>query len=59
MVDRAAHWLRALDENQHDSIWTGVLADDSVQTELAQELTALERPRLPRHGLTRLSYRSV
>jgi hypothetical protein len=59
MVPRASYWLRALDENQADSIWAGVLRDDSRQTELACELAALPRPRLPRSGLRRLSYRSV
>jgi len=58
MLDRHAHWLRALDENQSDSIWTGVLADDSRQTELARDLRALPRPRLPRNGLPRFRYRS-
>lgn len=59
MIPRPAHWLVALDENQDDSIWTGVLRDDSRQTELARELVELPRPRLPRDGWRRLSYRSV
>ncbi len=59
MVDRPAHWLRALAENQDDSIWVGVLADDSRQTELARGLAALPRPRLPRNGMRRLGYRTV
>jgi hypothetical protein len=59
MLDRPSHWLRALDENQADSIWSGVLADDSRQTELARELTALPRPRLPRNGARRLGYRDA
>ncbi len=60
MISRAAHWLHALDENQADSIWAGVLREDSRQTELARELMALPRPVLPRDGgFRRLSYRSV
>lgn len=60
MVPRAAHWIQALDENQDDSIWAGVHRDDSRQTELAHELTALPRPPLPRRRWRRrLSYRSV
>ena len=47
-VPRKAYWLSALDENQSDSIWAGVLRDDSRQTALAQELVALPRPPLPR-----------
>ena len=47
-IPRKAHWLSALDENQPDSIWMGVLADDSRQTELARELSALPRPPLRR-----------
>jgi hypothetical protein len=58
-IPRAAHWVSALDENQDDSIWMGVLADDSRQTVLAQELMAIPRPPLPRRHLRRLSYRSV
>lgn len=57
MLPRPAHWLRALDENQPDSIWAGVLRDDARQTELACELAALPRPALPRRGWRRLSYR--
>ncbi len=37
-VPRAANWIRALDENQDDSIWAGVLRDDSRQTALARQL---------------------
>ncbi len=59
MVARRSHWLSALDEDQEDAIWTGVLHDDSRQTELAQELLSLPRPQLPRNGWRRLSYRSV
>jgi hypothetical protein len=59
MLDRPSHWLRALEENQGDSIWAAVLADDSRQTELARELVTLARPRLPRNGVRRLSYRSA
>lgn len=59
MVPRGPHWLRALDENQADSIWAGVLRDDSRQTELARDLVSLPRPHLPRVGLRRLRYRSV
>lgn len=58
-IPRRAHWLSALDENQDDSIWMGVLADDSRQTVLARELMAIPRPQLPRWRLRRLSYRSV
>jgi hypothetical protein len=58
-IPRAAHWVSALDENQDDSIWMGVLDDDSRQTALAQELMELPRPMLPRRWLRRLSYRSV
>jgi hypothetical protein len=47
-VPRRANWVRALDENQPDSIWIGVLTDDSRQTVLAQELLALPRPPSPR-----------
>lgn len=57
MLPRPAHWLRALDEDQADSIWAGVLCDDARQTELARELAALPRPGLPRRGWRRLSYR--
>jgi hypothetical protein len=59
MLQRPAHWLSALAENQEDAIWTGVLLDDSRQTELARELVSLPRPRLPRNGWRRLSYRSA
>jgi hypothetical protein len=59
MVPRERHWLSALEENQADSIWAGVLREDSRQTELARELHALPRPRLPRNGVRRLSYRSA
>lgn len=59
MLPRESHWLRALDENQLDSIWAGVLRDDARQTELARELVALPRPRLPRGRWRRLSYRSA
>jgi hypothetical protein len=60
MLPRGAHWLRTLDENQDDSIWAGVLRDDSRQTELARELMSMSRPLLPRgRRLRRLSYRSV
>lgn len=58
-IPRPSHWLRALGENQHDSIWAAVLRDDSRQTELARDLEALPRPRLPRNGVRRLSYRSA
>jgi hypothetical protein len=58
-IPRAAQWVSALDEDQDDSIWMGVLADDARQTMLAQELMALPRPELPRRRLRRLSYRSV
>lgn len=60
MLARPSHWLQALDENQPDSIWAGVLRDDRRQTELARELGALPRPLLPRRWrLRRLSYRSA
>jgi hypothetical protein len=59
MIPRAAHWLIALDENQEDAIWSAVQQDDSRQTVLAQELMALPRPRLPRSGWRRLSYRNA
>jgi hypothetical protein len=58
-IPRPSHWLTALDENQDDSIWMGVLADDTRQTVLAQELIALPRPSLPRWRFRRLGYRSV
>ena len=59
-ISRPAHWMRALDENQHDSIWAGVLRDDTRQTALARELAALPRPPLPRRRWRRpLSYRSA
>lgn len=58
-IPRAAHWLSALEENQDDSIWIGVLADDSRQTALAQELMAIPRPQLPRWRLRRLAYRTI
>ena len=59
-IPRRAHWLKALDENQHDSIWVGVLNDDTRQTALAQELLTFPRPPLPRRRWRRrLSYRSV
>ena len=47
MIPRPAHWLSALDENQADSIWVGVLRDDSRQTVLARELLARPRPAPP------------
>lgn len=60
MIPRGGHWLHALAENQDDSIWAGVLRDDSRQTELARELMSTPRPRLPRgRRLRRISYRSV
>lgn len=59
MVQRASHWLRALDENQPDSIWSGLLRDDARQTVLAQSLVDVPRPQLPRNGFRRLAYRSV
>ncbi len=60
MIPRRAHWIRALGENQDDSIWAGVLRDDSRQSALAQELVELPRPPLPRgRWQRRLSYRSV
>jgi len=43
-IPRRAYWLQALGEDQEDSIWQGVLRDDSRQTVLAQELVALPRP---------------
>ena len=46
-IPRRAYWLQALDEDQDDSIWQGVLRDDSRQTVLAQELVTLPRPPLP------------
>ncbi len=46
-IPRKAYWMNALDENQSDSIWQGVLRDDTRQTELARELVALPRPPLP------------
>lgn len=58
-IPRASHWMTALDENQDDSIWMGVLRDDARQTELAQELVAVPRPPLPRRRWRSLSYRSV
>jgi len=59
MIARAAHWLRALAEDQEDSIWAGVLRDDTRQTKVARELAALPRQQLPRRGARRLSYRSA
>ena len=59
MIPRRARWITALDENQDDSIWAGVLRNDSRQTELARELQALPRPSLPWRRLRRLSYRSA
>jgi len=59
MIARPAHWLRALAEDQEDSIWAGVLRDDTRQTELARELAALPRQSLPRGRPRRVSYRSV
>jgi hypothetical protein len=58
-IARPSHWVNALDENQDDSIWMGVLAEDRRQTVLARELMAIPRPRLPRGRLRRLRYRSV
>jgi hypothetical protein len=59
MVPRRAYWLKALDENQQDSIWMSVLRDDSRQTALAQELGALPRPPLPARRRRLLSFRSA
>jgi hypothetical protein len=47
-IARKAYRMNALDENQSDSIWQGVLVDDTRQTELARELVALPRPQLRR-----------
>lgn len=58
-IPRPSHWVTALDENQADSIWMGVLADDTRQTALARELMALPRPQLPRRRIRRLSYRTI
>jgi hypothetical protein len=58
-IPRSSHWVNALDENQSDSIWIGVLADDERQTVLAQELMAIPRPQLPRRRLRRLTYRTI
>lgn len=58
-IPRAANWMRALDENQDDSIWEGVLRDDSRQTALARQLVSQPRPPLPRRRGRRLAYRSV
>jgi hypothetical protein len=58
-IPRRAHWLKALDENQSDSIWMGVVRDDSRQTELARELVALPQPALPPRRWRRLSLHSV
>jgi hypothetical protein len=59
VVPRNSHWLAALDEDQHDSIWLDVLRDDTRQTALAQELVSLPRPPLPGRRRRRvLSYRS-
>lgn len=55
-VPRGAYWVQALGEDQEDSIWQGVLRDDSRQTVLAQELVALPRPRARRTRL--FSWRS-
>jgi hypothetical protein len=49
-IPRKKGWLHPLDERQHDSIWMGVRRDDTLQTQLAQELMALPRPALPRRG---------
>jgi len=58
-IPRAAHWVSALDENQDDSIWMSLIADDSRQTVLARELMTIPRPELPRWRLRRLNYRTV
>jgi hypothetical protein len=58
VVPRAAHWIKALGEDQHDSIWLDVLRDDSRQTKLAQELVALARPALPERRRRLFSYRN-
>jgi hypothetical protein len=58
-IPRRAYWLQALDENQPDSIWMGVVRDDSRQTELARELDALPKPQLPTRRRRRLSLRSA
>lgn len=57
VIPRAAYWMNALGEDQPDSIWQGVLRDDSRQTSLARELLALPRPSLPRRRRT-VSFRS-
>lgn len=49
MIPRGAHWLRALDENQQDSIWRSALQDDSRQSVLARELIAMRKARATRH----------
>jgi len=59
MIARPSHWLRALDEDQDDSIWAGVLRDDTRQTELGRTLMALPRQRLPRGRLRALAYRQA
>jgi len=43
-IARAAGWLRALAEEQPDSIWTRTLADDSAHTRRMRELLALYAP---------------
>jgi hypothetical protein len=57
-IPRSAYWMQALGEDQDDSIWRGVLRDDSRQTVLAQELVALPRPPLSVRR-RRLSLRSA
>jgi hypothetical protein len=59
-IPRPVNWLKALDENQPDSIWVGVLRDDSRQTELARKLLELPRPSsAPRRRVPVLRLRSA
>jgi hypothetical protein len=45
-IPRAKGWIHPLAERQPDSIWMGVLRDDSQQTKLARALLEIPRPAL-------------
>ena len=46
-VPRSVHWIRGLQEVQPDSIYAGLVRNDTRQTALAVQLLAAPRPPLP------------
>jgi hypothetical protein len=49
-VPRRQDWVKRLAEDQPDSIYAGLVRDDTRQTVLAHELLTVTRPPLPRVG---------